>query len=69
MTRRMIEEERNMRWMVAVLFLLLLAPAIAGRLTGWRWQPWPIRQGGRRSAVGAALDEAVTVAHLSYAGL
>ncbi len=69
MTNRMIEEQRGIRWLIAAIFLLLLVPAVAGRLTGWRWQPWPITAGGRRSAIGAALDEASLVAQFAYAGL
>ncbi|MEM9178011.1 MAG: hypothetical protein AAGC67_22655 [Myxococcota bacterium] len=59
----------EMRWTIVLSFLLLILPAIAGWLTAWRWQPWPIREGEFPSAFRAARDQAMGLAQHSLVGL
>ena len=42
--------------------------AALGKLTGWRWQPWPAGREGRRSVFREARDTAETCIALSFMG-
>lgn len=35
-------------------FAVLLPVALLARLSGWRWQPWPLAADGRRSVLREA---------------
>ncbi len=61
-------DRRRASWMVAAVFLVLLVPAAFGRLSGWRWQPWPPGRKGYRSLVAEAWEAAETYVTLAFLG-
>ena len=62
------EEQREFNRLVAAAFLILLVPAALGRLSGWRWQPWPPGRQGYRSIVGEAREAAETYVTMAFLG-
>ena len=69
MSRRIGAEERQISFVVAISFLILLVPSMAARLTGWRWRPWLPGQEGYDSVTREAWKMALNVAQHSRAGL
>lgn len=67
-SRRIEQEARQFHWMVAVGFVLLLVPAAMGRLSGWRWRPWPSGPGGYGSIVAEARKAAGTYIPFAFVG-
>jgi len=61
-------EDRQFHWMVALGFVILLVPAAIGRLTGWRWHPWPPGRQGYRSIFGEAREAAETYILFAFLG-
>ena len=64
LTRRLRKEEVwSCRIIWLVCFAVLLPVAIAARLSGWRWRPWPAaRASGYRSAFKEAKSMSATIA-------
>jgi len=62
-------DQRQFRWMVAIGFFVLLLPALLGRLTGWRWQPWPPGGAKYGSVVGEAKGAAENYIQFAFSGL
>ena len=58
----------QLRRMLMLGFLLFLLPATIGRLTGWRWRPWPPGSKGYRSIIGEARAAAETYIPLGFTG-
>jgi len=67
-SRRGAEDDRELRRMLAIAFVLMLVPAALGRLTGWRWHPWPPGPDGFRSVVSEARAAAETYVPLGFMG-
>jgi len=65
---RMQQEDRELRLMLGVGFVLLLVPATLARLSGWRWQPWPPGPHGYRSIVAEARSAADTHIPFGFMG-
>jgi len=61
-------ESREFRRLVAVSLPAFLVLAALGKLTGWRWQPWPESREGRRSVFREARETAETCIALSFMG-
>ena len=69
MSRKIGTEQRQIGFVIATSFLILLVPSLAARLTGWRWRPWLPGQEGYGSVTGEAWKMASNVAQHSRAGL
>jgi len=52
--------------MILVGFIALLVPAMIGRLTGWRWRPWPPGPTGYSSVIAEAKAAADTYIPLGF---
>jgi light-harvesting complex 1 beta chain len=61
-------ENRQLRRMLMVGFLLLLVPASFARLTGWRWRPWPPGPKGYGSIISEAKAAANTYVPYGFMG-
>lgn len=56
------EEVWSCRILWLVCFVVLLPVAVAARLSGWRWRPWPAaRASGYRSAIKEAKSMSATI--------
>jgi hypothetical protein len=62
--RRQRSDERQFRWMVVLAMPLFVGIALAARLTGKRWQPWPA--GVRRRSVWSEAKD-VAESNLGFA--
>ena len=49
------------RLLMLTLFAALLPIALAARLSGWRWQPWPSGPNGYESIFRESLTMATTI--------
>lgn len=61
-------DERQLRRMLKVAFVVLLVPATLAWLTGWRWRPWPAGPEGYRSVVSEARSAADSVVPVGFMG-
>ncbi len=59
-------ERRQLQRMILVGFIALLVPAMIGRLTGWRWRPWPPGPTGYSSVIAEAKAAADTYIPLGF---
>jgi len=59
---------RQFQRLVSVSLAPLLVLAVIGRLTGWRWQPWPPVGGERGSVLQEARSAAENSVAFSYLG-
>ena len=67
-TKSFQADEKQMRRMLLAGTVLFLVPAALGRLTGWRWRPWPPGPGGYRSVVSEARSAAGTYIPFAFLG-